>query len=180
VSERKGRRWTCEELDRVSFLWGVVDVQEIAKRLNRTVAGVAEKVDRLGLGSPGRGYETLKQFSERTGFAEDTIRCAAKKAGIVIPRRARGRNSTARRSAKGRHYAIDDDLAERLLAVLDPVRGARPVNEGAWGTKGRRFVIPPACLGCGRTDRKHYARGYDRACYSRLQKAGQLPRHDPT
>lgn len=171
MTTRSGKRWTREDLDRLEFLWGVSDIQRIAKLLERSVGAVAERANRLGLGSPGRGYESLSQFAKRTGFAADTIRCAARKAKITIPRRARGRNATTGTN-KGRFYAIDDDLAERLLAVLDPVRGARPTNEGAWGTKGRRFEIPPACLRCGRTDRKHYARGYDRTCYSALQKAG--------
>jgi hypothetical protein len=171
------RRWTPIEDDLLHFWWGVFHIERVAARLKRSVPAVAQRAHRLKLGSPGRGTMTLREFSEHTGFARDSILLAAQRIGVTIPRRARGKCS--QRGTQGRFYSIDADLAEKLLAHLDPVLGNRKWSSN-WGEKGRIKVLPGACVACGTTERPHYAKDLCRRCYLNMKRAGKRYRNPST
>ena len=45
------RRWTQEEIEYLSFRWGNIPIESIARKLNRSVTSIKVKKDRLGLNS---------------------------------------------------------------------------------------------------------------------------------
>jgi len=51
-------RWTKEEEETVKDLWGRSPVDAIATRVNRTVASVNKKAQRLGIVSPNYTFDT--------------------------------------------------------------------------------------------------------------------------
>ena len=46
----KGRAWTQEEIEYLEDSWGMISIKAISKKLNRTVSGIKNKKNRLGLG----------------------------------------------------------------------------------------------------------------------------------
>lgn len=49
MSERKGRKWTSEEMYILSRMYGAYTYKEIAARLGRTPRSVRWKAEKLGL-----------------------------------------------------------------------------------------------------------------------------------
>lgn len=66
MTTRKGKRWTEEEVAYLQDKWGSININTIAKNLNRTVLGVKLKAQRLGLGNPLTHIDgiTIHQLSE--------------------------------------------------------------------------------------------------------------------
>lgn len=56
----KGKNWTNEEVNRLSYMWGYLTIDEISKKLNRTVTAIIAKYKRLRLGSP---YKRKNRFT---------------------------------------------------------------------------------------------------------------------
>jgi transposase-like protein len=65
-------RWTEREDRLLTFAWGTASISEIAKRMGRTVPGVAARAVGLGLhGDPDK--ETLSAAAERCGVSTGTM-----------------------------------------------------------------------------------------------------------
>lgn len=70
------RYWTAEEETLLSDLWGQEPVELIARKLNRTVSSIKNKVFLLGLGSASNNnYNglTIKEISELLGININTV-----------------------------------------------------------------------------------------------------------
>lgn len=163
--------WTEAEIRVLRWEWGTLDTAALAKRLGRPEGGVREKARTLGLGALSQGVHSLAEVARITGYDRDRILTAARRAGLHLKRVPRGRASP-KRGRKGRHYAIDHDTLERILAELakhpDGGRLWR-THTTEWGGRYRNgSAKPPACLGCGGTDRPHHSGGRCRPCYDRF------------
>ena len=55
----KGLKWSTEELEYLEDSWGSVNLISIAKKLNRSVAAVKLKAQRIGLGDPIKHYNGI-------------------------------------------------------------------------------------------------------------------------
>ena len=166
-----GYRWTVQELDQLEWEWTRFDIEELAKRLDRTPAGVREKARKMGLGSVKRGSYSLLEMSRKTGYDRDRILTAARRAGVNLSRVARTRSTP--KGYKGRHYAISVDAWDRIVAELAKhPDGGRLWRSHAheWGGRFRGGATKPnACLDHNGTDRQHYRRGYCRKCWRRRE-----------
>lgn len=163
-------KWTVEEERRLEWEWGTCSLREMARRLGRPEGGVREKARKMGLGSLARGTYSLARVAEMTGYDRGRIATAARRAGVNLSRSPRSRNTRA--GQKGRHYAIDDDALDRIVAEL----AKHPDGGRLWRTHARDWggkfrdgsPKPAACVGCGTAEGPHHARGRCRACYERL------------
>lgn len=57
-----GKNWTIEEMNYLTYQWGITSVNQIAKYLNRTPVAIMVKSKRMHLGSP---YKRNNRFSAR-------------------------------------------------------------------------------------------------------------------
>lgn len=66
MTERKGKRWTQEEIDILQDSWGAISLTGIANRLGRTATAVRIKSQKIGLGDPLKHIDgiTINQLSE--------------------------------------------------------------------------------------------------------------------
>lgn len=113
--------------------------------------------------------ESLRAFCLRTGYSWTTVKLVAARLGVNIPRRARSAQSRPHGTV-GRHYAIDEDTAEKILADLlarPDGRRHRLTYRGEWGRGGK----PEACVECEKTDRPHLSRGRCDRCDARVRRA---------
>jgi hypothetical protein len=175
VAERRvGRRWTEEEVKRLRFDWGEMDLEALARRLGRTPAAVTWKAQQLGLGPVYRGTHSLFEISRITGYDRGTIRIAAARAGVPLRRAKRTLRSSE--GSRGRRYAIPHEHYLKILEELAKKRNdagnlqrvaagewGSTSGVGEWGTKQ-----PGACLDCGTRKRPRRVRGRCRPCYDRL------------
>jgi hypothetical protein len=162
MSRRHRSPWTAAEDRKLAFAWGVFNAATIARRLGRTVISVCWRAKKLGLGPAHRGTVTLAELERVTGHHRDRIKNAMRRMGITL--QYAPSTTSPRRSF--RRTAIDPEDADRVVEFLlthpdGEMIVLHPATE--WGVAGR----PVACEGCGRTDRKHYARGWCEPCYKR-------------
>jgi hypothetical protein len=75
VNNRKDtRNWTREEMNYMTYEWGIATVESIARYLGRTPVAVIVKSKRLGLGSPYRKTKfTSHRLSHLLGIDQHTI-----------------------------------------------------------------------------------------------------------
>ena len=98
--------WTKEEIESLQHSWHVVNVNELAKRFNRTISGIYHKARQLGLplGIPVN-MESMTASAKRTGFDSPTLRnimAYSKVVPMVIPTL---RDSRAK--GKFKHQCVD-------------------------------------------------------------------------
>ncbi len=68
------RNWTREEMNYMTYEWGIATVESIARYLGRTPVAVIVKSKRLGLGSPYRKTKfTSHRLSHLLGIDQHTI-----------------------------------------------------------------------------------------------------------
>lgn len=164
VSSRHRARWTEADDRKLAFDWGVFNVTTIARRLGRTAVSVRWRAKVLGLGPAHRGTVTLADLERETGYHRERIRNAMRRLNITL---SRAPSTAARKvAAKHRRTAIDEEDADRIREFLSTFPDGKMLVEHPateWGVVGR----PVACEGCGRTDRKHYAKGFCEPCRKR-------------
>jgi hypothetical protein len=164
---RHRRAWETRDQDYLRWHWGDRSAERLAHELDRTVAAILSKAQKLGLGAPSRGTTSVSGLAQRTGYEERQILNVARKLKIAIPR-----VYSAYRKATRKLYrwsALTESQVDRILAFLaakpDQAR-VRQETQGAWGERGRGgFMKPPCCQSCSRNDRPHYCKGYCKPCY---------------
>jgi hypothetical protein len=149
--------------------WGSVRLDKLARRLRRTEKAVCEKAKRLGMGPRTRGQMTLAQFCERIGYSAATIQTLANRIHVHIRR-------NKARSKGASYHLVGDDAAERIIAELDRLGWPSQPNlknpGGKWGVGGK----PAGCLLCGTSTRPHQGRGLCSTCLRRENRAGRAQR----
>lgn len=147
-------------------------MEAIAKRLERTPAGVILRARVLDLGVPGRGLIGLKALAKRLGYDAKAVIRAAKRAGVPLSYRRLPTTNIRSGKPRGVNYGFEDDDVDAIVAELRSSPNPNIITttrHGEWGTGTK----PPACLDCGRSDRKHSARGLCGACYKAREKYGR-------
>lgn len=174
----KARRWTEAEVAQLQERWGRYNLDTIAKRLKRSENSVVEKARRLGLPSRRPDAMTMNAFMAKTGYSLSRIYTAVAELGLCLHPIARTdpRQTLRNRYRKALPLAITEEQQEAIIDFLRKVPDAtrlykktgKRTARGVWGIG----VKPPSCLGCGRSDKPHYARGRCQTCYMRpFQKA---------
>lgn len=111
--KRRPGKWSKEEEKLLCDSWHIVDLEDIAKKLNRKKLGVYWKAKKLGLhiGTP-QGMETLNACSIRTGFTAAAIVHVLKWAGVSLMR-----SQTVNRNWKGKytHQFVDTFEADEAV-----------------------------------------------------------------
>lgn len=110
------RRWTDEERQRLAWLWEVRSLRTLAKRLDRSRAGVAAEAKAIGLrlGRPN-GYESVAAAARRCGVSERTLRRIMAWAGITPRLAHRSPALPARRQRV--HLALDPSAIDRAMSA---------------------------------------------------------------
>ena len=140
--------WTKEEINILWEMAGVRPVGSIAKRLGRSVSAVTEKAQREGV-KLFQGTYTIRQLCVKLGADPTTVWRICKRLGLRVKRRV---------SEGGRGYTmISEDQAWNIAAAYQVDLDLR----AGWA------MNYAACVSCGRTDRKHAARGLCVRCYDR-------------
>ena len=82
---RSGRRWTEAEVEDLYWYWGMYSIPTIAKRLNRSVGAIKDKVTKLGLGYAIRNSSMipLSAFIAEFGYHTNSLDAVAKKLTIA-------------------------------------------------------------------------------------------------
>jgi hypothetical protein len=114
-----------------------------------------------------RETKGLNAVARESGYSKPTIIRAAEELGLIV-RRAKKMN-VRRPKARSVMFAFSDVQVRAIVEYLgqfpDGRRRMRTVGKktvkGAWGMGSK----PSECLGCGRKDRPHWAKGYCAACY---------------
>lgn len=158
--------WTEADLKILHWEWGRCDLSVLSKRLGRSAAAIREKARLLGLGPLKRGTYSLAQIAAETGYDRGRIQTAARRAGVNLMRSPRSLKSKPGQFR--RHYAIDQDSYDRILAELakhpDGCRlwRTRLQDWGGYYRNGR--PKPEACIECGSSEHPHHTRGRCVAC----------------
>lgn len=172
---RKGRRrWSQADLNVLIDGWCEDHVETIAAKLDRSPDAVALKARALRLGGARTRYTSMCAAARRTGWDARTICRAAARIGVTLWRAPR--TCPGPRGSFGRWYGITEEQLGQIVEYLkersrdrDRVASSRI---GEWG--GRK---PTACLRCGRSDVRHYARGLCERCYGHALAEGVLDRY---
>lgn len=122
----KGKNWTNEEVNKLSYMWGYFSIDEIAKKLNRTPTAITVKYKRLKLGSPYKRKNrfTARQVSDFLGVDIHTVTDYwIAKCGLRVNKKPYRKKS---------YHLIDyDDLMEWLEK-----------NQGKWDSrKLKKFAL---------------------------------------
>lgn len=173
---KPGRRWTEAEDDWLRAEWGKTDIVQLGRRLERAPGALTERARKLRLRRPTL---TLRAFARLHSVAISRVYWALEQRGMK-PQYMR--RATMRRIAPHcTHYALTPAQQEELRPLLHsrPKRLLRLDNKksprGMWGVG----IKPDACLECGKNDKLHYARGYDKSCYMRVLKWTQRRQKNP-
>jgi len=166
LPERHGRHWTETEDKKLFIEWSNLSVFAIAKKLQRTPWGIAQRARALKLGpfSHGNGI-SMREFERYSGFSSMKIKAAVKALGLQLPRII---PSDPAHKSPLRRFMIDEDHQDALLKhMLDnPLYfmnepGAGKTTKGVWGI-GRKA---PRCKICKRNDIPHFAKDKCKRCY---------------
>lgn len=165
MSKRKCR-WSEADIKRLNWGWREERPKKIATALGRSECAVIMKAKELGLGPANGGNESVNAFSARIGYTVPKVRKAIKLLGIQL---RRGMASEAGKHSI-RTFVVEEDDHERIIekllandilyANLSDTALRTPI--GMWGV-GKK---PPACILCGRTDRRHASKGRCYVCYN--------------
>lgn len=160
---RARRRWTAEEDDQVRTFWGYRSAAEIAQQLGRTTSAILSRGRDLKLGSPMRGYLSLAELERRSGYAQSTIKTAARRIGVTL------RRSPAYQGSKRKHFALTHEAADRILEELTkrPDGRRKAISyRGEWGGPNK----PKVCVVCGTDERPHCSKGRCDRCDARVRR----------
>ncbi len=174
--KQRGRRWKAADDEVLRKWWGHRDLLFIAYWLKRTEHGVVERARKLKLRRPTL---TLRAFARLAGVTTKRVYWALEMRGMQLERVHRAHMH--RKKERGSHYAITPEQQDILLSVLRAHpranlgrgRGRREYSmekdtgksvRGVWGC-GRK---PDACRECSRSDVPHFAKGFCKACYTRV------------
>jgi hypothetical protein len=164
--------WTPEDEQRLSWDWGAHPLSSLAERFGRTPMAIWRKADAMGLGRANRGHMTVSAFARYTGFTPAKIRKSAKALRINL-RRGLASEPGAERD-RTRDIMVDDEQQEKLIEFMmahpfvfaNEGPGAKMTRQGVWGI-GKK---PAACLRCQKTSKPHFARGYCKSCYTKINQ----------
>jgi hypothetical protein len=158
-------RWNQADDQILISAWCEFHIENIARRLGRSVYAVRVRADELKLGGARARYTTLKAAALETGYHRDTILHVAEHLGIVLQRMPR--TTPGGRRSKIRRFVVEPEQLDQICAFLGQELVGRnrwrPNKTGRWGEAGK----PSACLDCGRSDRRHSAKGLCVTCYER-------------
>lgn len=74
MNERSTKNWTREEMNYLTYQWGIASVKQVAKYLNRTPVAIMVKSKRMHLGSPyWKTKFTSHKLSHLLGIDQHTI-----------------------------------------------------------------------------------------------------------
>jgi hypothetical protein len=116
------RHWSEDDDERLRKLWGAFSLDNIAKRLGRTLNTTYWRAQKLGLqlGVP-QGYESLNAAVERTGYVQKQLRAIAEWAGVDIRRTlSRPMKSRSKAGRFSYHFCFVDpfDIDEAIAKWL--------------------------------------------------------------
>jgi hypothetical protein len=146
---QRRRRWTPDDDQHLTSLWGTASVGWIARHLKRTAVTTYWRAQKIGLplGCP-QGHEYLHHAAQRTGYTSGQLRDVLKAAGVRLCL------SMARPNA-GRHrfhtvdpLDVDDAVAKWLdcevVTCAAEARGIGPESLRQWlvAAKARGVAIP--------------------------------------
>lgn len=83
---KKGKRWTQDDIDYLENAWGVYSIKTISKNLKRTVAAVKLKAGRIGLDDARNNYNgiTISQLSKALNIHYGILMNWKKKYGFPV------------------------------------------------------------------------------------------------
>ncbi len=150
--------WTAEEDAHLALRWNSGDrIDSIAKEMNRPVAGIYERAQKIGLqlGCPP-GFEYLTAAARRAGVATATLRKMMRAADLVIHVATTKPRGKQRR--KRRHFVdpidVDDALA-RWNRTETVAGAARRLGLCPWTLCRKLRALG---YGAGRTKKKQHIR----------------------
>lgn len=161
AASRRGLPWTAEERRLLAFLWGEFSMNTIAARLNRDASAVRVQAEQMTLPPPSQGTMSLAAFCRQSGYDDGKIMRAAEHVGVTP---ARAETTRARRSTvRKKRWAFTEEQQEAIVAFLaarpdrSPLfaKGHVHIGLGVWGTRR----LPPCCVVCSTTERRHVAKG---------------------
>jgi len=166
---RLHKPWTPQEDKLLRLLWSDVGADRLAVRLGRSVASVHARAVHHRLPTGQHGLLRIKQAERLWGYSKHTIYAAIEALGLQL--KTIPITSPRQLKAKRRCKGMTDEQQQAILAFLAPRRHGESIprpshpnrsRQGQWGT-GRK---PPACVACGGTERRHYAKGLCSRCYN--------------
>jgi hypothetical protein len=172
------RRWTPREDAALTSGWGVRHITDIARSLQRSESGCAQRALALGLHGGRSGLVRLRTLEKTTGYGVSRLRDAVEVLGLQLRPLPRIHPN---QSGKKPHMGLDEAGLKRVLDLLakhpDGVplrrRGRLKGTQGVWGEAQK----PERCTRCRRNDRPHHSRGRCKPCTRRDARAstGQDP-----
>jgi len=146
---RHGRRWTPEESERLTDLWGMVDSTEVCLALGRSWDAIADHaINDLGLpsGLP-RGWVSIKAAGRALGYDPKTILNIAARNGVVVrphpcPAREYANRATVRWSTPHRCIELDAirEAVDHETKAVETIKGAASAR-GLHDNQLRRWLI---------------------------------------
>lgn len=162
-------RWTAEQVELLTALWGTTSLDHISRTLKRTQHSISRKARALDLGLTLQDRLTLRAFAKKCGYTIPKIKKAARLLNIELRHAPRSEPSRKGRVKWARHFALNvleqDAIIKLLLekpVLFENLKGSGKTQAGVWGV-GKK---PPACLRCNTTERKHKAAGYCVTCHT--------------
>lgn len=151
-----GRRWTEQDLKSLQWQWGVMRLETLVKKYNRTPAAIRAKALELGLGAPGRGLVSIAQLAEQTGYDRKRIVNAMRFLNMTITVAP----TWTVPKGKIRRTGIDEERAARVIEWLGTYPDAKQIRQPAKNT----WTVFECCVRCERTDSAHVSKGLCRRC----------------
>lgn len=165
-----GQKWTPEEDEKVRMLWGLISISALAKRLGRSVHGVAMRARALHV-LPAReahGLITLGGAQRISGYDRAKLQAVIvllklklRKIPCIDPQQKPVRSQRGMDEVQWQKvYDYLSTQPDRRMVIL-PTSTRTPRE--VWGSGGK----PMKCIGCDQNNRPHYAFGRCAKCYLR-------------
>jgi hypothetical protein len=149
--------WTKEDIDFLTWNWGIFHTETIARNLGRSLAATLTKGTQLGLRSSAPDGLTMPQLEKRLGVSKTVVLRALEELGVKPPRRPVVQKEV--RVTRRRIYSFNEEMVEQLEEWLGTAR-IGVISKHDWTARG-------CCKVCKRTDNPHQAKGLCRACYNK-------------
>jgi hypothetical protein len=159
--------WTKEDIDFLTWNWGIFHTETIARNLGRSLAATLTKGTQLGLRSSAPDGLTMPQLEKRLGVSKAVVLRALEELGIKAPRWL----GTARIGVISKH----DWTARGCCKVCkrtDNPHQAKGLCRACYNKQW--FAANPTtdwrggrCKVCGRNSVKHRSRGMCCRCYGK-------------
>lgn len=170
--DRHYKKWSKEDDRNLRSLWGAFSMNVLMEKLGRNRKAILKRAEFLGLPPRSQGRLSLNEISRKLGYSTQVIHRIAKEVGIKINLR---RLRTTKEGYKGRIGFEWEDYLKIEARVKSYPNSNKLVPAIQWGVD----YLPESCLDCGKTERRHSARGLCCRCYNKRQKNGKLEERAP-